>query len=94
MKFARWRLRTILVVIAGLAVFCAGASKCRRYIDVRNRIASYSREEKALMDEYRLLTRISGYCGNPRQRAAACFRVADEFRCKREACEREIRRLW
>jgi hypothetical protein len=95
MKFARWRLRAVLIVIASLAVFCAGAVKWRRYVLLRDRIASYSRQEQALLDEYQLMSRLPrSTCGNARLQAEAFRAVATKRRRQIEECEREIWRIW
>jgi hypothetical protein len=52
MIHVRWRLRSLLLLIAGLAVLCAGAMKWRRYAELQKQIATYAREEKLLMAEY------------------------------------------
>jgi hypothetical protein len=94
MRFARWRVRGLLILVAGLAVLCAGAVKWRRYAELRRQIANYSGEEKRLMDAYHELSQIRFPCGNVRRRGAAYLAVAAERRRLREECEREIGRIW
>ncbi len=94
MKFARWRLRAVLIVVASLAVLCAGAMKWRRYAVLRDRIARYSKEENRLRQEYQLLVGPLGTCGNPLRQAEAYLAVAEERRRQIEECEREIWRIW
>jgi hypothetical protein len=94
MRYAHRRLRGLLILVAGLAVLCAGATKWRRYAELRGRIANYSGEEKRLMDEYQESSRILFPCGNARRYSAALLAVAAERRRLREECEREIGRIW
>ena len=94
MTSARWRLRSVLILIAGLSVLCASASKWRQYAELRKRIAGYSREEKLLLAEYQQSSRLIKPCGNERRRAAAFLSLAAERRHEIESCEREIRRIW
>jgi hypothetical protein len=94
MRFARWRLRAVLVVIASLAVLCAGAVKWRRYAELRDRIAKYWHQEKVLLEEYQSFLRLVYPCGNERRHAEACRNVAAECRRQIEDCEREIWRIW
>ena len=82
------------MVVAGLAVLCAGTVKWRRYAKLRERIAYYSRFEGRLLAEYEQISRIPGRCGNQRRLAEAYLGVAAEHRRLREDCEREIRRIW
>ena len=72
MRIARWRVRGLLILAAGLAVLCAGAVKWRRYADLRRQIANYSGEEKRLVDAYHELSQIRSPCGNERHLAARC----------------------
>jgi hypothetical protein len=95
MRIARWRLRSILIVIASLAVLWAGALKWRRYADLRDRIAKYSEQERLLLEDFRTYERLPRkYCGNELLHAEAIQRVAAERRRWIEACEREIWRIW
>ena len=94
MRFARWRLRALLIVVAGFAVLCAGAVKWKRYAELRQRIAMYAREERLLLNEYQSLSRVPQPCGNARQHAKACLAVATERRRLIGDCERELRRIW
>ena len=94
MRFARWRLRAVLIVVAGLGVLCAGAVKWRRYAVLCDRIAKYSNEENRLRSEYQLSVGLSRACGNPLRQAEAYLAVAEERRRQIEECEREIWRIW
>ena len=94
MRYARRRLRAPLILIAGLALLCAGAVKWRRYGEIRRRIASYAGEEKRIMDAYYEHSRIRSRCGNERIYIQALLSVATERRRLIEECEREIRRIW
>ena len=94
MRFARWQLRAVLIVVASLAVLCAGAVKWRRHAVLRDRIARYSNEENRLRQEYQSLVGLPGTCGNPRRQAEAYLAVADERRRQIEESEREIWRIW
>jgi hypothetical protein len=94
MKYARWRFRWLLVAVAVVAVSLAGAVKWRRYAQLRDRIAVYSREEAMIRAEYQRHLKILRPCGNERQYTAALLGVAAERRRLIEECERAIRRLW
>ncbi len=94
MRYTRWRLNSMLVLVLGIAVVCAGAVKWKRCATLRERIATYSRDEKLLLDEYHLISRIRNPCGNARRMAAAYLSVAAERRREIERCEREIARIW
>jgi hypothetical protein len=94
MRFGRWRLRAVLIVVASLALACAGAVKWRRYVELRDRIAKCAREERRLRQEYSSLMGLSGTCGNPDRQAEAYLAVADERRHQIEELEREIWRIW
>jgi hypothetical protein len=94
MTFARWRPRSVLILIAGLSVLCASALKWRQYTELRERIAGYSREEKLFLAEYHRTSRLINPCGNERRRAAAFLSLAAERRHEIESCERDIRRIW
>ena len=82
------------MLIAGLAVLFAGATKWRQYAELRERIAVYSRDEGRLLAEYHQTSQIRQPCGNQRRRATAILSVAAELRHEIERCEREIRRIW
>src|SRR5437588_915258 len=86
MRLSLCRLRMLLILIAGLAVLCAGAVKWRRYVVLSERIATYASLEKRLMDEARMPDCLG--------RSRACRAVAEEQRRLIEDCEREIRRIW
>jgi hypothetical protein len=94
MRFARWRLRAMLILIAGFAVLGAGAVKYKQYALLRDRIANHSREERRLLDEYQSLSLLPRYCGNQSRLAAAYLAVANERRRLIKDCELEIRRIW
>ena len=94
MVHARAGLRVLLILVAGFAVLCAGAMKWRRYADLRERIANYSREETLVLAEYHRAWRIRNPCGNQRRMIAAYLAVAAERRRQIEDCEREISRIW
>jgi hypothetical protein len=94
MRFALRRLRALLILVACLAALCAGAVKWRRYAELRDRIETYSREERVLLDEYQSISRLPRVCGNQSRLAAAYLGVAAERRRQIEHCEREIRRIW
>jgi hypothetical protein len=94
MRHSLRRSSTLLILVAGLAVFCAGALKWRRYVGLRERIATYSSLEKRLMDAYREGARIPNGCGIFRTQLGAYRAVAVEQRRLIESCEREIRRIW
>jgi hypothetical protein len=95
MRLARWRLRAVLILVASLAVLCAGSVKWRRYAKLRDRIAKYSQQERGLLEDYQSLSRLpSNYCGNPRRQTKMCLAMAAERRRQIEACEREIHRIW
>jgi hypothetical protein len=94
MIHARWRLRSLLILVAGLAVVYAGAAKWKRYAELRERIANDSREERLLLAEYRRASRLRDPCGNQRRMAAAYLSVAAERRREIEGCEREMTRIW
>jgi hypothetical protein len=83
-----------MIRIAVVAVLLAGATKTKRYIDLRKRIATCAREEELLLFEYEQASRITGGCGNVRQMARAYFAVAEERRRQIIECEWAIRRLW
>ena len=61
--------------------------KWKRCATLRERIATYSRDEKLLLDEYHLISRIRNPCGNARRMAAAYLSVAAERRREIERCE-------
>jgi hypothetical protein len=94
MRYARWHLRSLLVVVAGFAVLLAGAVKWRRYSELRKRIAAYSRYESRMLSVYHQDMEIPGRCGNVRMYDAALLAGAEEYRRLREECEREIGRIW
>jgi hypothetical protein len=96
MRYARWHLKSLLVAVAGSAILLAGAAKWRRYSELRERIAAYSREERLLRSRYhRWSTGPQPWrCGNARQQAAASLAGAEEYRRLRQECEREIGRIW
>jgi hypothetical protein len=94
MKYARWRLRGPLILIAVVALSCGGAMKWRRYAQLREQIAIASREEKRLMDAYREGLRIRYACGNEHRMQEALLGVAAERRRRIQECERAIRRIW
>jgi hypothetical protein len=94
MRYARWRLRALLVTVAVVAVSLAGAAKWRRYAELRGRIATYAREEGRILAEYQQHLRIRRPCGNEVRYRALLLRVAAERRHLIEECERAIRRLW
>ncbi len=92
---ARWRrLRSLLMLAAGLTVVSAAAAKGKRYAELRARIANCSREEKLLLAEYHRQSQVRNPCGNQRRMAAAYLSVAAERRHEIESCERDIRRIW
>ena len=68
--------------------------KWRRYVGLREQIATYSSLEKRLMDAYHEGSRIPVRCGNYRIQLKAYLAVAVEQRRLIEDCEREIRRIW
>ena len=97
MKYARWRLRSLLILVAGLTVLCAGAVKWRRYAELRDQIAKLSHEEKRVLEEYhhcQRMLQLPSPCGNVRRYAEACKSVAAERRRSIEECEREINHIW
>jgi hypothetical protein len=94
MRYARWPLRSLVVMVAVVAVSLAGAMKWRRYAELRDRIATYSREEGQILAEYRQHLRIRRPCGNEIRYRAALLSVATERRHLIEECERAIRGLW
>jgi hypothetical protein len=94
MRYARWRLSSLLLLVAGLTVVCAGAAKWQRYAELRGRIANCSREERLLLAEYYRTSRLRNPCGNQCRMAAAYVAVAAERRHEIECCERDIRRIW
>jgi hypothetical protein len=94
MRYARWRLKSLLILVAALALVCAGAVKWKRYIELRERIANCSRQEKLLLAEYQQAVRPRYHCGNERLMAEAYLRVALERRSEIERCRREIMRIW
>jgi hypothetical protein len=94
MPHARWQLRSVLVLVAGLALVCAGGAKWKRYAALRERVEIYSREERRLLDEYQRISRVRSTCGNERRLAAAHLAGAVARRHQIESCEREIRRIW
>jgi hypothetical protein len=94
MLYARWRLRSVLMLVAGVAVVWAGAAKWKRYAELRERIANYSRDERLLLSEYQKASRLRNPCGNQRRMAAAYLSVAAQRRREIERCEREIRGIW
>jgi hypothetical protein len=81
-------------LIAGIALVCAGAAKWKRNVELRERIARFSREERVLRAEYLTTLRIRNPCGSQRAMAEALLRVADQRRHEIECCEREIRRIY
>ncbi len=94
MRRARWRLSGLLILIAGLALLSAGAIKWRRYTQLREQIAIYSRDEKSLMDAYHEGSQLTSMCGNQRRMLAAYLAVAAERRRCIEDCKRAIKRIW
>jgi hypothetical protein len=94
MRLSLRRLSRLLILVAGLAVLCAGAVKWRRYVGLRERIATYSSLEKRLMDAYHAEARIPNRCGTSREQLNAYLGVAVKQRRLIESCEREIRRIW
>jgi hypothetical protein len=94
MRYARWRLRSLLILVAGLSVVCAGHAKWKRYVELRERIANCSREERLLLAEYDQASRLRDPCGNQRRMTAALLAAAAERRHEIERCERDIRRIW
>ena len=94
MRYARWKLRSPLVTIAVVTVLCAGAVKWKRYTELSERIAIDSREERLLLDDYRLGLRIRNPCGNHRRRNAALLAVAIERTRRIGRSTRELARIW
>jgi hypothetical protein len=94
MRSARWRLRSLFVTVAVIAVSLAGAVKWRRYSELRDRIATYAREEGLILAEYRQSLRIRRPCGNELRHRAALLGVATERRHRIKECEQAIARLW
>jgi hypothetical protein len=94
MRLSLRRSRRLLILVAGLALLCAGAVKWRRYVGLRERIATYSSLEKRLMDANYEGARIPVGCANYRKQLSAYLAVAKEQRRLIESCEREIRRIW
>lgn len=94
MKNASRRMKGLAILIAGVAVLCAGAVKWKQYTRLRERIAGYAREEKVLLDAYRERSRIRHRCGNELAMLEAYRAVAAERRRQIEECERAIWRLW
>jgi len=82
------------MLVAGLAAVCAGTAKWKRYAELRERIANYSREERLFLAEYHSASRVRNPCGNQRRVAAAYLAVAAERRREIECCEREISGIW
>jgi hypothetical protein len=81
-------------LIAGMAIVCAGAVKWKRYAELRERIAKYSREEKLLRDEYQQRSRLRETCGLARRTTEAYLEVANERRREIESCEQALKRIW
>jgi hypothetical protein len=94
MRYARWRLKSLLILIAALAMICAGAAKWKRYMELRERIATCLRVEKLLLAEYDQISRLRNPCGNERRMATAYLAVAVERRQEIERCRREISGIW
>jgi hypothetical protein len=97
MRYARWRLRSLLILVAGLTVLCAGVVKWKRFTELRDQIAKLSREENRLLEEYhhcQWMLQLPSPCGNVRRHAEACMAVAAERRRSIEECEREINHIW
>jgi hypothetical protein len=97
MKYARWRLRSLMILVAGLTVLCGGAVKWRRYAELRDQIAKLSREENLLLEEYhhdQWMLQLPSPCGNVRRYAEACKALAADRRRNIEACEQELNRIW
>jgi len=93
-RYARWRLKPLVIAIAGIAVLLAGATKWTRYAELRRRIANLSREEDLLLFECQEMSRIKGPCGNPRRQADAYRGVIEERRRCRAECEQQLRCIW
>jgi hypothetical protein len=94
MRYARWPLRSLFVIVAVIAVSLAGVVKWGRYSELRDRIATYSREEGLILAEYRQSLRIRRPCGNEIRHRAALLSVAAERSDLIEECEQAIRRVW
>jgi hypothetical protein len=94
MRYVRWRLKSLLILVVGLAIVCTGAVKWKRYSELRERIAKYSREEGLLRAEFHRVSQLRSPCGNQRRIAAAHLAVAEERRRQIESCERDLRRIW
>jgi hypothetical protein len=94
MTVARWPLRGLLIVVAGLALACAGANKWQRYTRLKAQMAVYEGEEKRFMDAYHETLRIPRPCGNELRTRAAYRAIAAERHRLREDCERELARIW
>jgi hypothetical protein len=94
MRYARWHLRSLLITLAVVAALFAGVAKWRRYVELRDRIATYSREERLILAEYRRTHGVPIRCGNASRYHTALLGVAAERRRLIEECEREIKRLW
>ena len=52
MRYARWRVGALLILIAGLALARSPAVKWKRYARLREQIASDPRDEKSIMNAY------------------------------------------
>ena len=94
MRYIRWRLRTLLITVACLAMLPAGAAKWRRYSELHEQIESYSQDESQLLAAYDRVKDPPGPCGNPHRLSRALVNLAMTRKNQRKDCERQIRRLW
>jgi len=94
MKRMRWHLNALIFMVLVSAVLLAGIVKARRHIELRKRIAIYSSEERRLLGEYRLRSRMPYQCGFLPSPAESCRKAAVQRRRLIEQCEREIKLIW